>query len=596
VYIMGDNDLEPFAIQDLLEMSAVGASNDVNIVTLVDRHPDYTNEGIGSLDDFEDTRALLVTPGSFQSSGSAGELNLGDPETLASFIEATVTQFPAERYAAILWNHGSGWTGMGPDESNGNDILDLAEIDQGFADGIARAGIDGLDIIGFDACLMATYEVATTIADHGDFMLASEELEPGHGWNYEALQTIVDNPTVDSATLGQAIIDGFAGQATDNGTGTEITLSLLDLRVMDELEAALGELAQPLMAEPAAAAPLMAQAQQASLKFGANPDPSLESNLVDLGNLATNLGQANAALTQPAAAVNAAIDRLVVSNTTGPATSGATGLSIYFPIFAENFRQGYLFLNDIPVWPDLLTSYYTAGQGINEADQASLSDADGTSQYFFDEDGLNIFASFDPALESRIVAAEIFYGVHDENDDSIIFIGEEPGEFSTDGSGIVAATYDLTVLTISDGEDTDFAYLDLEIDAENGFLLIDVPLWYVPPEEFDTDAAPHDVVLSLITDLDGNVLSEIYYSIGVDGTYGELNADPKGIIYPIVLNQYPDGTSEWLTLSEQGLWANLPDLQYNLKPLDSGTGLYAELIIYDYGGNSDSITVFDFIP
>ena len=63
-----------------------------------------------------------------------------------------------------------------------------------------------------------------------------------------------------------------------------------------------------------------------------------------------------------------------------------------------------------------------------------------------------------------------------------------------------------------------------------------------------------------------------------------------------MLNEYPDGTQEWLTLSEQGLWANLPDLQYDLEPLDSGTGLYAELVLYDYGGNTDSVSMFDFVP
>jgi hypothetical protein len=51
-----------------------------------------------------------------------------------------------------------------------------------------------------------------------------------------------------------------------------------------------------------------------------------------------------------------------------------------------------------------------------------------------------------------------------------------------------------------------------------------------------------------------------------------------------------------LTLSEQGLWANLPDLQYNLDPLEAGTWLYAELVIYDFSGNSDYVAVFDQIP
>lgn len=595
LYVMGDNDLEPFAVDDLLEMSQVGSTDDVNIVALVDRHPAYLleNDPIG---DYDGSKIYRVVQNDFEELGDIAEVNVGSPDTLAEFIEVGVTNFPAERYGVVLWNHGAGWPGMGPDETDGNDILDLAEIDAAFTDGLAAAGVDQVDLVGFDACLMASYEVATTMAEHAGFMLASEELEPGHGWNYEALRILTDQPDSSASELGNSVIAGFAGQAQDLGTAADITLSLLDLSAMDELEAALGDLAAPLMAEPVLAAPLLAQAQAAAQKFGANPDPSLDTYHVDLGNVVATLGQADPALTDPANAVTAAIESLVVTQTTGPATAASTGLSVYFPPFADSFRQGYLFLEDIPVWPDLLQSFFTAGEAIPEAEQPSFVNAGGDADYFFDEDGLNIFGVFDLAAQGNLVDAEVFYGVLDEDDGSIIFIGEEPGEVSDDGSGLAAAIYDLTVLTISDGIDTDFAYLDLTFDEESGFIFIDVPLWYVPPEEFETDDPPHDVVLSLVIDDAGDIVSEVYYEIGVDGTFGELTADPDGLIFPIVLNEYPDGAAEWLTLSEQGLFANLPDLQYDLEPLDPGTGLYAELTLTDYGGNTASVSMFDLVP
>ena len=65
---------------------------------------------------------------------------------------------------------------------------------------------------------------------------------------------------------------------------------------------------------------------------------------------------------------------------------------------------------------------------------------------------------------------------------------------------------------------------------------------------------------------DGDVLSEVYYEINAEGMIGELTADPDGLIYPVVLNQYADGSREWLTLSEVGLYADLPFLQYDLVP------------------------------
>lgn len=595
VYVMGDNDLEPFAIDDLVEMSQAGSTDDVNIVALVDRHPAYDIDG-DPLGDFADTRYYRVGPGDFSDNAPVGEVNVGSPDALSEFISSSIANFPAERYAVVLWNHGAGWPGMGPDETDGNDILDLAEINAGFEAGLAAAGVDQIDLVGFDACLMASYEVATTMSAHADFMLASEELEPGHGWNYAALQILTEQPDSSPEELGQRIIDGFAAQAIDYEQAAEITLSLLDLRAMEGLETALADLADPLLAQPVDAAPLLAAAQASAMKFGANPDPSLDSFHVDLGDVIASLADADPTLTDPAAAAGAALDRLVVAQTTGPVTAGASGLSIYFPPYPSTFRQGYLFLEDIPVWPDLLESYFTAGSQIPEAEQPDFLSATGEADYFFDEDGLNIFGYFDLAAQGNLVEAEIFYGILDESDGSIIYIGEEPGEVSTDGSGLVAAIYDLTVLTISDGVDTDYAYLDFAIDLDSETVFIDVPLWYVPPEEFDTDDLPHDVVLSLVLDFEANILSEVYYEIGADGTFGELDADPDGLIYPVVLNEWPDGTQEWVTLSEQGLWANLADLTYDLEPLESGTGLYAELVLYDYGGNTDSVWMFDVVP
>jgi hypothetical protein len=56
-----------------------------------------------------------------------------------------------------------------------------------------------LDIIGFDACLMAMYEVGSTLAPYGRYLLASELLEPGHGWDYSALGSITQGVTAAGA-------------------------------------------------------------------------------------------------------------------------------------------------------------------------------------------------------------------------------------------------------------------------------------------------------------------------------------------------------------------------------------------------------------
>ncbi|MBQ1490817.1 MAG: hypothetical protein IIZ39_02555, partial [Blautia sp.] len=51
------------------------------------------------------------------------------------------------------------------------------------------------DFIGFDTCLMATVENARMLADYADYMIASEETEPGIGWYYTNWLTALSRNT-----------------------------------------------------------------------------------------------------------------------------------------------------------------------------------------------------------------------------------------------------------------------------------------------------------------------------------------------------------------------------------------------------------------
>ena len=597
VYLMGDNDLESFAVGDVFEMAEAGSNENVNIVTLVDRHPGYSDEEIGPLGNFDGTTLVHVGREEIITAFDSGELNLGDPETLKSFLVTGVTEFPADRYALILWDHGGGWTGVGPDDTDGEDILTLPEIRSGIAEGLAEVGLDSIDLLGFDACLMATFEVATQVQDLADVMVASEELEPGHGWDFSSLEILRDRRNVGAAGLAVEFIDTYAAQAAEAGTGIDITLSALDLTEIAQLEEALDELADVLAEADSSVIAAFAAARQAALEFGANPDPSLAANLLDLGSLMEEFLMMGTPVGPEIEAVLTALQTAVIHEISGPATRRATGVSVYFPPSANYVEDEYADLGEVPGWSGILEAFYFAGDNLDEASKASFVEDDAL-KFSFDDEGLTVYGAVDVGSSDSVVAAEIVYGVVDDSDGSVIFIGEEPASFEAldDGSGEVAAFYDLTVLTLSDGIDTDFAYLDMEIDYESGLWFLDVPLWYVPPEEADTDDPPHDVILGLTLNPDGDVLSEVYYEINAEGMIGELTADPDGLIYPVVLNQYADGSREWLTLSEVGLYADLPFLQYDLVPLESGTELFVELVVYDYSGDSSSQTGIVTLP
>jgi len=610
VYLMGDNDLEHFAGLDLEEMLSIDASSGFNLIVLADRSPldeeyegGYTGSDFVGLGDWNDTRLLLfgdhdvsVLP---PLSASAEDLNMGDANTLANFIEFGLSNYPADRNALIFWDHGAGWPGMGPDEfAGGNpveDTLDLSEIQTGISSGLSRVAVERLDLVGFDACLMATYEVAAAITGLADYLLASEELEPGHGWDYNSLAVLSGNSDITAKDLGSAIADGFQSQAQDWDTDESITLSVLDLTVFPEFQNAIGDLLSPLLSDLAPAAPSVSRALNGSSRFASSPNPAQDAHIVDLGNFVEGL-RGIGIDDEIERALNV-LDRLVVDKVSGIATKRASGISVYFPQAADYADGDYLDLDVAPAWQSFLESFLMAGEEIPKTSRAKLNHEETTIDFYFDSDGLTVSAQFDPAAQDNITEVVLYYAVIDPADDMLYYIGEDPGWINDDGT--VSAFYDLTILTMSDGFDTSYAYTYFSVDEDENLYFFDIPLGYTPSSEFesDDDEPIHDVELSLAIDGEtGEILSAVYYEVDDSGQWGELIADPEGAIFPAVQMEDDDGSLVWVSASDLWLYADLDELRYSFEPLPSGITLIAELYVYDYGGHSDYISIETTVP
>ena len=65
---------------------------------------------------------------------------------------------------------------------------------------------------------------------------------------------------------------------------------------------------------------------------------------------------------------------------------------------------------------------------------------------------------------------------------------------------------------------------------------------------------------------------------------------------PEVLVLGEDGDGEWVATTEVGLFADLPALAYAFDELPSGTVVYVELSVTDFGGNTASIDATVEIP
>lgn len=594
-YEIADTNLEPDMMTDVGEMGSVGTQENLNIVALVDRAEGYTDEAVLGIDDWTGAKLLQIDDGSAEVLSDEGDINTGDPAVLSAFITQGITDYPADHYSLIISDHGASWPGVGGDESTDYDSLSLAEIHQGIADGLSGAGLDKLDLLGFDACLMATYEVASDLAPLANRMIASQELEPGHGWDYSALQYIVENGGATTDDLGKAIIDGFETQAIDQETDSEITLSLIDLTAMDDVDAALSEFTGQLVAAADTTSPAVGTSLAAALGFGKSPDPAQDSFMTDLAILAGDIGVDALNVSDAADAVIRSVNDAVLDTVAGQATKGATGLSIYFPPQSDYFNADYDALGNAGGWADFLASYYATGASIPADEQPSF-EADDATVEFDDDGGVYVSGIFDLAAQDNLATATLRYG-RVEDDGSVTLIGDADGQIVEDGSGQALGFWDFSKLVISDDSDSTIAYLSLDTNDDTGGLSVNVPLSYYGPGDVGGDTY-QDALLSLTLDDDTDEdFSETYYAYNPElGTYGELTAEASGLLVPQVLALAADGSEEWLETSTPGIYADLPSLLYELDDLESGTLVYVELTVADFGGNSDSVSATLQVP
>jgi hypothetical protein len=591
-YVMGDTNLEPYALDDLAEMASVGTSDHLNIVTMVDRSPDYSDDGLDDISNWEDTKLLEVQQDDFVVLDDLGERNTGSSDTLASFIETAVTDYPADRYVLLMWDHGGGWLGMGADETDGDDPLELDEIAAGISDGLAATDVDALDMIGFDACLMATYEVVTTLAPYADYLVASEEVEPGHGWDYGQLAAIEDDPAIAVPDLASNVLEGYAAQAEDEGTDSDITLGLIDLGGVEGLQAAMDVVASDYIDDPVEYSSDLAYAQQDVLEFGRDPDPSASMYQIDLGGLLDNLAaESDGPLADSAAAASAALDDVVLDHVSGPSTSASTGMSIYFPPVQSYFYDDYLGLDDVPTWPATLAEFFANGALLDDASQVDFDEsADPVTE--FTGDGVSVFVPLVEGTTDAVVDATLAVGF--EDDGEFVYVLETPAEIVTDGTPGVQADYDLTYLTLGDGTTDSVVYQSVGIDPGTGNTVIDIPMDYVAPGDDDSDYS--DGLLSIVLDDDGTIIEQDFFLRDDSGAMGAFDPDPDGELYPIALVSTEDDEWDYERTDVDGISADLDALEFSVETMPSGEQLVIDVSVQDYSGAEDFSSVFADVP
>ncbi len=288
--------------------------------------------------------------------------SLGESGTLSDFISYAQTHYPADHKALLMWNHGGGSViGFGADELHNYDSLYLSELTDAFS-----SAYDGqpFELIGFDACLMASVEMAAVAAPYAHYLVASEEVEPGSGWDYEyLLEALAADTGMTGAELGKAITDGYFTRSAGGGMEGDLTCSVIDLSKIDAIEAQLaayassldGQLAQPLTVQT------LSKARQNADKYGEEPGATGTEtlNMIDFYHF-ISLQEGGAAADQ----LMAAIQDAVVYERSGEQQVNSNGLSIYFPLEAPQSGDAsldvYSTIDFCPEYKQFIVDYLAA--------------------------------------------------------------------------------------------------------------------------------------------------------------------------------------------------------------------------------------------
>ena len=225
------------------------------------------------------------------------DADMGAAGTLTNFLRYGAENYPADHRVFVFWDHGGGSAaGVCADERTEN-MLRLNDIRQAFAAVYGEHPAEPpYELIGFDACLMASYETAASLEGYTRYMVASEEMEPGNGWNYDAwVGALGDNPAMGGARLGEVICDSYLAGCREEDTEEEATLSVIDLARLPALTSAYEQYSRDVLARAAHLSPAffaaLDRAAQRAENYGGNTREMGYANMVDLAGLAQETAQ-----------------------------------------------------------------------------------------------------------------------------------------------------------------------------------------------------------------------------------------------------------------------------------------------------------------
>lgn len=490
LYMIG-SDLESQGSEgsaDLNEMVSAAKNSHANIVV---------QTGGADRVGWDSVRRLSIDNGILLEHENLGQLNMGLPKTFGDFLHWGIKKFPAEEYILVIWSHGAGAVNLhdsdyglvGPDEIF-EDSLSAAEIKQALARVTKELNMR-FAIIGFDACLMGSIEVANLLQPYADHLLASQELEPGNGWNYKAwLSALAQQPGMSSQALGKQIIDSYFDFYLANDPDASLTLSFTDLRELPGVVKAAdawAEIASRTLDSSEQAAWAFSKARSKSESYGR--EGRFDAGMVDLNDFINTVNaqlakadlqaetkeqarETQAAVKQlreASGAIEPKLKQAVVYSRSSKDRSWASGLSTFIPssfqLFNSESRHAVSSqIEPLPMsdtWKGMLDSYRRALEDAEIDLEISSVEIDKKSSK------LRATMHGNPDL-----VQDVFFAVFEDKGNQITILGNAlvDEDTSVKGSSLDVSLNDAKLLSIN-GQIA-FFYI---VDVTDDYWLLSVP-------------------------------------------------------------------------------------------------------------------------
>lgn len=333
------------------------------------------------------SQRFLVDSDGLHEIYSGRAVDMGATESFRDFIEFGKKNFRADHRVLIFWDHGSGPTGgVGYDEQHNFNFLSFNKINKALTD-VYGGPKKVFDIIGFDACLMSSVDSLFFTSLWGDYMVASQELEPGNGWEYTGFMSDLSrNTSMSPRKLGELIVDSYHRGCEEAGSEEAATLALTDARHSAAFLGSLQELGGSMIMdlteaetqdELVSSLTRIDRKADSAERFG---DSSDSSEVIDVGQFISSLCSGGGHQ-EECSAVRKAYSDVVLYNKTGDASEG-TGLSLYYPVSKDEEKFGAVLENGYFPSPFMVIAGILTGSIDDEMIDAIMNETYKLNEYY----------------------------------------------------------------------------------------------------------------------------------------------------------------------------------------------------------------------